>query len=111
MAAMTELLTPAQMYQADALTIASGITEAQLIENAGRAVAEEIIRRYGARKTVVLCGPGNNGADGKVAARYLKAMGLARHHLRRHRRRRTHHRCALWRGPQPRLSLGAGKQN
>ena len=75
MAAMTELLTPAQMYQADELTIASGITEAQLIENAGRAVAEEIIRRYGARKTVVLCGPGNNGADGKVAARYLKQWG------------------------------------
>jgi hydroxyethylthiazole kinase-like uncharacterized protein yjeF len=75
MAAMTELLTPAQMYQADALAIASGITEAQLIENAGRAVAEEIVRRCGARKTVVLCGPGNNGADGKVAARYLKKWG------------------------------------
>ena len=75
MAAMTELLTPAQMYQADALAIASGITEAQLIENAGRAVAEEITRRYGARKTVVLCGPGNNGADGKVAACYLKQWG------------------------------------
>ena len=63
------------MYQADALTIASGITEAQLIENAGRAVAEEIVRRYGARKTVVLCGPGNNGADGKVAARCLEHWG------------------------------------
>ena len=63
------------MYQADALAIASGIPEAQLIENAGRAVAEEIVRRYGARKTVVLCGPGNNGADGKVAARYLKEWG------------------------------------
>jgi hydroxyethylthiazole kinase-like uncharacterized protein yjeF len=63
------------MYQADALTIASGITETQLIENAGRTVAEEIARRYGARKTVVLCGPGNNGADGKVAARYLKQWG------------------------------------
>ncbi len=75
MAAMIELLTPAQMYQADALTLASGITEAQLIENAGRAVAEEITRRYGARKTIVLCGPGNNGADGKVAARYLKQWG------------------------------------
>jgi hydroxyethylthiazole kinase-like uncharacterized protein yjeF len=75
MAAMTELLTPAQMYQADALAIASGITEAQLIENAGRAVAEEIVRRYGARKTVVLCGPGNNGADGKAAARHLRQWG------------------------------------
>ena len=63
------------MYQADALAIASGITETQLIENAGRAVAEEITRRYGARKTVALCGPGNNGADGKVAARHLKQWG------------------------------------
>ncbi len=63
------------MYQADALVIASGITELALIENAGRAVAEEIIRRYGARKTVVLCGPGNNGKDGHVAARYLKDWG------------------------------------
>jgi ADP-dependent NAD(P)H-hydrate dehydratase / NAD(P)H-hydrate epimerase len=75
MAAMTELLTPAQMYQADTLAIASGITEAQLIENAGRVVAEEIARRYGARKAVVLCGPGNNGSDGRVAARYLKQWG------------------------------------
>ena len=69
------ILTPAQMYQADALAIASGITEHALIENAGRAVAEEIVRRYGARKTVVLCGPGNNGKDGHVAARYLKDWG------------------------------------
>jgi len=69
------ILTPAQMYQADAFAIAAGITEAQLIENAGRAVAEEITRRFGARKTVVLCGPGNNGADGKVAARYLTQWG------------------------------------
>ena len=75
MAMMSELLTPAQMYEADAAAIASGITEQQLIENAGRAVAEEIIRRYGARKTVVLCGPGNNGKDGLVAARYLKEWG------------------------------------
>lgn len=63
------------MYRADALTIASGISETQLIENAGRVVAEEIARHYGARKTVILCGPGNNGADGNAAARYLKDWG------------------------------------
>jgi ADP-dependent NAD(P)H-hydrate dehydratase / NAD(P)H-hydrate epimerase len=72
MAMAIELLTPAQMYRADAL---SGIAESQLIDNAGRAVAEEIVRRYGARKTVLLCGPGNNGKDGEVAARYLKQWG------------------------------------
>jgi ADP-dependent NAD(P)H-hydrate dehydratase / NAD(P)H-hydrate epimerase len=70
--AMTEILTPAQMYSADEL---SGVAENTLIENAGCAVAEEIVRRYGARKTVVLCGPGNNGKDGEVAARYLKSWG------------------------------------
>jgi hydroxyethylthiazole kinase-like uncharacterized protein yjeF len=45
------------------------------MENAGRAVAEEIARRFGARKTMVLCGPGNNGGDGFVAVRYLKRWG------------------------------------
>ena len=72
---MIELLTPEQMYQADELAVRAGISVEELIENAGRAVAEEIIRRYGARKTVVLCGPGNNGKDGHVAARYLKDWG------------------------------------
>ena len=60
------------MHRADSIC---GIDESVLIENAGRAVAVEIVRRYGARKTVVLCGPGNNGKDGAVAARYLKAWG------------------------------------
>ncbi len=67
-----EILTPQQMSRVDHLC---GVTEEQLIENAGRAVAEEIVRRYGARKTVVLCGPGNNGKDGRVAARWLRAWG------------------------------------
>lgn len=69
---MNELLTIEQMYEADRLC---GIAEATLIENAGRAAAMEIRRRFGARKTVVLCGPGNNGKDGAVVARYLKSWG------------------------------------
>ena len=72
MKAGTELLTPEQMRQVDATC---GIPIDQLIENAGRAVAEEIVRRYGARKTVVLCGPGNKGRDAAVAARHLKSWG------------------------------------
>jgi NAD(P)H-hydrate epimerase len=62
------------MAQADALATKS-ISIEQLMENAGRAVAQEIVRRFGARPTLVLCGPGNNGGDGFVAARYLKQWG------------------------------------
>ena len=72
---MNELLTPAEMYRADALTVAAGVASFALMDNAGRAVAEEIVRRFGARETLVLCGPGNNGGDGFVAARYLKHWG------------------------------------
>jgi ADP-dependent NAD(P)H-hydrate dehydratase / NAD(P)H-hydrate epimerase len=69
------LLTPQQMGEADQLTIAGGIRGIALMENAGRGVADAISRRWPPRPLVILCGPGNNGGDGFVAARVLVERG------------------------------------
>jgi hydroxyethylthiazole kinase-like uncharacterized protein yjeF len=68
---MEEILTPAEMGRADALAD----NEAALMAAAGRAVARAVIRKYQPCRTLVLLGPGNNGGDGKVAARFLSEAG------------------------------------
>jgi hydroxyethylthiazole kinase-like uncharacterized protein yjeF len=67
----TGLVTPARMRVVDANAMALGVTELQLMESAGRALAEQVLT-YNPGHVLVLCGNGNNGGDGMVAARYLQ---------------------------------------
>lgn len=70
------LLTPAEMNRCDAAAAASGLDSFGLMERAGQAVAASALRHFGeALRFVVLCGPGNNGGDGYVAARALLESG------------------------------------
>src|SRR5437763_1938505 len=67
------------MARADKLASVSGISGMSLMEAAGAAVARVAARRLharGARRVAVLCGPGNNGGDGYVAARVLRDFGF-----------------------------------
>ena len=69
------LLTPAEMGQADRLAVEHGYSGPALMEAAGRAVARAIGRRIGRCRVLVLAGPGNNGGDGYVVARLLAQDG------------------------------------
>ncbi len=79
-------LTAAEMREVDRQTTARlGIPGLQLMESAGQQVCEVILRWLGGRhapesrrelKISILCGKGNNGGDGLVVARHLKAVGI-----------------------------------
>ena len=70
------ILTAAEMRAAEDVAIAGGVSIEALMERAGEAVAEAVWRFGGGRPALILCGPGNNGGDGYVAARRLLERGL-----------------------------------
>jgi NAD(P)H-hydrate epimerase len=72
-----KILTAAEMGETDRVTIDNyGHTMGELMENAGAAVARFLRLQWPqARRVVVICGKGNNGGDGLVAARFLMDAG------------------------------------
>lgn len=70
-----ELLTTLEMAEADRLASTRGVSGMILMENAGRAVADAAERLSTGAPIAILCGPGNNGGDGFVAARLLQERG------------------------------------
>ena len=69
------ILTARQMRAAEAAATSGGTPETELMERAGQALAEAVRLYVGPRPTLILCGPGNNGGDGYVAARHLQWHG------------------------------------
>jgi ADP-dependent NAD(P)H-hydrate dehydratase / NAD(P)H-hydrate epimerase len=74
---MIELLTNAEMAEADRLAVSHGVPSIELMERAGRAVADAVAARHpiGSR-VVIVAGLGNNGGDGFVAAKVLAQRGF-----------------------------------
>ena len=100
---MASVLTVEEMYKADAAAMAGGVSGLDLMENAGRAVADAARGAFDRCPVLVLCGPGNNGGDGFVAARHLAAAGwparLALLGARDRLRGDAAHHASLWTGP------------
>jgi len=76
------LVSAQEMRRLDRATIEGGTPGETLMERAGARVVETLERRYGPSlglRVLVLCGTGNNGGDGFVAARHLRERGAEVH--------------------------------
>jgi hydroxyethylthiazole kinase-like uncharacterized protein yjeF len=71
------ILTAERMRQAEQAAIDAGTSVEELMERAGAALAEAAYRFAGPMPALLLCGPGNNGGDGYVAARHLSERGVS----------------------------------
>ena len=70
------ILTAEAMRAAEQIAIDGGTGVEELMERAGAALAEAAYRFAGPMPVLILCGPGNNGGDGYVAARHLAGRGV-----------------------------------
>ncbi len=70
------ILTAAQMRAAEDAAVASGTSVEMLMQRAGEGIAAAVRRLTAGADVLVLCGPGNNGGDGYVAASVLQRLGL-----------------------------------
>jgi len=75
------IFTSESSYELDRLCVRRGIKFSDLIENAGKSASKKIekkiipsIKNFN-KKILILCGPGNNGGDGLVIAKYLLKSG------------------------------------
>ena len=75
---MTETITSSEMRVIETNAEYYGVSLLQLMEAAGRNVAEEIASRFNPKKTkvAIFCGSGGNGGDGFAAARYFTCLGF-----------------------------------
>ena len=73
---MRAILTAEAMRAAEQRAIAAGTSVEALMERAGAALAEAAYCHAGKMPALILCGPGNNGGDGYVAARHLVDRGV-----------------------------------
>lgn len=73
---MRPILTAKAMRAAEQRAIDAGTSVEMLMERAGAALAEAVYRYVGKMPALILCGPGNNGGDGYVAARHLAERGV-----------------------------------
>jgi hydroxyethylthiazole kinase-like uncharacterized protein yjeF len=71
------ILTAEQIRAAEQAAITAGTPVETLMERAGEALAEAVFQYAGHQPALILCGPGNNGGDGYVAARHLRKRGVA----------------------------------
>ncbi|MDO8749748.1 MAG: NAD(P)H-hydrate dehydratase [Dehalococcoidia bacterium] len=93
-----KIVTVDQMQALEVAADKAGVTVDALMEKAGLAVADHAIRHLGSprgARVLVLVGPGNNGGDGLVAARYLHQWGA----------RVQIYLCAPRKSPDPNFTL------